>query len=216
MTDELVAAVAEVERERRSAARTVVAGPAPVTIPGNPSVVTTYAGEFVGFMCGACGDVVDQVRGGRCAACEEAGAAVRPVSDDHDDEPRSGICGTPGCRTLIDRPRGLCDKHAAVIDALGPLERGRPSRVKSATPPPRDASAPDALGRLPIRVRAERVARAARDAGSLTKAEAAEAAGLESTRGSLPRVLRWAAERDLIVVEQRGPLSRVVPGSAAP
>jgi hypothetical protein len=126
-------------------------------------------------------------------------------------------CGWGGylCSVTL-AARGLCNEHAAIIDALGPLERGRPSRVKSAPLPPRDPRAPDALGRLPIRVRAERVARAARDAGSLTRAEAATAAGLESTRGSLPRVLRWAAERDWIVLEQRGPLSRILPGDAEP
>jgi hypothetical protein len=132
----------------------------------------------------------------------------------------SEVCGwggLPRCRVRLPR-RGLCDDHRAALARV--RDECSPGRLSRATPikkPPRPPDAPDAIGRLPIRVRAERVAKAAAAApDGLTRERAAQAAGLRSAGGSLPRVLTYGRQRGWIAPSESGPHARIRAGTVDP
>lgn len=110
--------------------------------------------------------------------------------------------------------RRWCSEHGRVLsDARREVMAGRrqpkvvkrpPADVKVTHVEPERPPAPK-VEKLPKAVRAVRLARAVQAAGHLDKTAAAEAAGLDSVGGSLPRVAAWAAVHGWIVV-RRGPV----------
>jgi hypothetical protein len=102
----------------------------------------------------------------------------------------------------------FCEEHArqlAAIDTEAPVRasaRARAREEKARRTPAGESKPPDPLGRLPIRQRGATLARFVRAAdGPVSQIDAAEALGLTSTTGSLPRIVRfardcgWIAER---------------------
>jgi len=87
----------------------------------------------------------------------------------------------------------FCPLHA---DRLGAIDMSAPRRAASKTPEPERATGPDAMGRVPVSVRAAALGRHVQGArGPVSQTEAAEALGLASAKGSLPRVVREARAR---------------------
>ena len=109
----------------------------------------------------------------------------------------------------------FCRKHGEQLEELASRLKFRKRRIVKSKPKPSEPKS-DPLGRLPIEVRARRLAHAVHAAGDrITRAEAAEAAGLQSTQGSLRRVLAAAEDAGWVRVT-RGPKGGVVPGEKAP
>ena len=127
---------------------------------------------------------------------EYARAVPSPPPDDWrspyelpEPKPQRFRCGWGGSRcTVILERRGICPQHREELAALRlaarvPAVPAVPT-VSPAVPEAKQDKA-DAAGRLPIRVRAARIAQATRLAGSLTRQEAAEAADALPPRGIL-------------------------------
>jgi hypothetical protein len=95
----------------------------------------------------------------------------------------------------------FCEIHAkrlASVNMDAPVQSARARRraaaAEAASRAPEGASkAPDPLGREPLSVRAARLGRYVQSASEpVRQAEAAEAIGLSSTTGSLPRIVKEA------------------------
>jgi hypothetical protein len=121
--------------------------------------------------------------------------------------------------------RGLCNEHAAIIDALGPLESGRPARAgrnpAPKLPPAQTIDPADVFDagdrtRVPAVERAAHMARwIARIGGPVRRADAARIAGIHPEAGTMRGVLAAGVDRCWIVRDAGGAGS-VLPGDVAP
>ena len=109
-------------------------------------------------------------------------------------------------------PVRWCQEHGEQLDRVAREFQKRKPTQKAVKPKPATGPA-DPLGRLPLEVRVKRLANHVHAVGApITRAEAAKAAGLTSTAGSLRRILKAAEEAGLVEV-QRG---KIAPGSKVP
>jgi len=128
------------------------------------------------------------------------------------------ICrSSAGC----DDPAGFgtfgafCADHARELQGIKAQWFSSTGRVR-ATPLAQRDDAPAAPEKLPVPVRAHRLAVAVRDRGRLTREEAATACGLETTTGSLSRVITYARERGWVRTLRGGTGGGLVAGDEMP
>jgi hypothetical protein len=117
----------------------------------------------------------------------------------------------------------FCEEHArqlAAVDITAPVRASARARAREekARRTAAESKPADPLGRLPIRQRAATLARYVHASEHpVSQIEAAEALGLTSTTGSLPRIVRFARDLDWIAPSfGRGTAGGYRAGSVSP
>lgn len=205
-----------VNESRRASFATTLSGslvtprPRPLNAPGTPAVGASRRRRLgPGSLSIPCG----MSRGTRSARPGEPKfqsvkrLASLPGRCSRMPHPKTCRWGGDGCYAPAGYGRfgDFCKPHAERLAGVDLSARPTRPAATTETAETRPTAAPDALGRLPLPVRAAALGRYVQSADHpVTRAEAVKALGLASAHGSLPRIVQAARQAGYVAPGGRG------------